>query len=323
MSSTITVRLNVVREAREAYTIKTGVIPSGEYILDYWAVSEPERSELVAAFGIAPSNNLSGSQYFGGVSHIFEASVVPNSLETWLIVARELLSAKAQWKKEDDAKTAEALAKRDADFIRNLEHCEALSDNKLLTEDMSKRRNGWKHAYYYDKLVVPDTLASNANIVMRVAIYNSRLKEVQAAYDTRQAAMDAEKEARIEADKLAAQAAKAKREADKLDWVKEHGSEHLKLAIENGYDCQCLYATERAELEYPDYQVDFKDNADWDPRSCPSEAALLESIRVKGEVVWLTSPVAKPSDEWVGYFEACEAVVVRGFLEKYHLIKEF
>lgn len=64
--------------------------------------------------------------------------------------------------------------------------------------------------------------------------------------------------------------------------------------------------------------VDFKDAAQWRDRSCPSEAALAEAERVSGLVVWL---VASPDREAYDFAER-EAVVIRGYLDKYDLIKE-
>lgn len=134
----------------------------------------------------------------------------------------------------------------------------------------------------------------------------------------------AEKERR-EAIEEAEMQAKAVVEQDRLEWIAAHGSERLRLAVENGYNCQRLYVTERAAVEHPDYTADFDDNAQWDSRSCPSEAALKEAIAVGGEVVWLTKPpLAKHDEDFDCYdWEEREAVVIRDFLGNYDLVKEF
>lgn len=127
---------------------------------------------------------------------------------------------------------------------------------------------------------------------------------------------------------------KRRQEEEKMVWVREHGSEHLRGACESGYDCQRLYAGERAEHEYPEYVLDFEENAWWRSRSCPSPEALAEARRVGGKVVWLTAyavknrPPENMPDEY--YYEnpyeepwkPCEAVVVQNYLEKYDLVRE-
>lgn len=133
---------------------------------------------------------------------------------------------------------------------------------------------------------------------------------------------DADRERR-EADR---EAAKAQAEAEKLAWVNAHGSDHLRTAVNAGYDCTRLYATERATSEHPGYILDYKNNAEWKGRSCPSPKALAEALAVGGEVVWLTEPPRTenpdPKDRWDdSETHPCEAVVIRGFLGKYDLVK--
>jgi len=91
------------------------------------------------------------------------------------------------------------------------------------------------------------------------------------------------------------------------------------------------YVTERAALEFPEYVVDFDDNATWKDRACPSMAALEEVERLieaghhNAKVVWLTEPTYEITDEEYyaeGPFEPCEAVVVIDYLGKYDLVKE-
>lgn len=122
-----------------------------------------------------------------------------------------------------------------------------------------------------------------------------------------------------EAEQQREAAATQAREADKHTWITAHGSDFLRRAcLAGGYDCQRRYVEERAALEFPGYVVDFKDYARWRDRSCPSEVALAEAERVSGLVVWLTASPEEDEND----LDPCEAVVVRGYLDKYDLIRE-
>jgi hypothetical protein len=126
------------------------------------------------------------------------------------------------------------------------------------------------------------------------------------------------------AEALAAEQAKAARKADKAAWIAAHGSDHLKAAFGAGYDCQRKYVSERAALEHPGYAVDFSDNAAWRDRSCPGAAALAEALSAGGEVVWLTTDENnEPVERRGGESDGAEAVVIRQYLGKYDLIKQF
>ena len=127
-----------------------------------------------------------------------------------------------------------------------------------------------------------------------------------------------------EAKEAAEKAAKEAAEQEKLNWINAHGSEHLKKAIAAGYNCKRMYITERATLEYPDFQVDIDNAADWKSRSCPSPTALEFSLQVSGsEVVWCTrphdykksaSPYDYEEDDEEDDFEPQEAVVICNYL---------
>lgn len=132
--------------------------------------------------------------------------------------------------------------------------------------------------------------------------------------------------------KARAEAEKARADAEKARWIDMHGSEYLRRAcIEHGYNCQRRYVLERAALESPSYVVDWHNGAEWKSRSCPSEAALdelelaesLDLGSVEVEVVWLTENAQpeRSEDECPEEFEPCEAVVIRGYLGKYDLVK--
>lgn len=122
-------------------------------------------------------------------------------------------------------------------------------------------------------------------------------------------------------------AEKERRDAERREWITLHGSAYLRKCLAGGYDCQRRYVIERAGVEFPGYVVDYNDVAAWKDRAGPSEAALDEATRVSGTVVWLTampsSAVPNRDDDEYGDndFEPCEAVVVRGFLGKYDLVR--
>lgn len=138
---------------------------------------------------------------------------------------------------------------------------------------------------------------------------------------------------KIEANRKAQEAAKkaerSRREAEKAEWIAAHGSDYLKRCAKLDYDCQRQYVAERAEMEFPDYALDFDDKAHWRSRACPGEEALIEVERLignghKAEVVWLTHPPYEitEEDKYIdGPFEECEAIVIAEFLGKYYLVK--
>jgi len=122
-------------------------------------------------------------------------------------------------------------------------------------------------------------------------------------------------------------AVRERRKAEKQAWIAQHGSDRLRKAVELGYDCQRLYVTERVQSELPEFEIDFKDTADWCTRSCPSEEALNIVLECRNQgfdakVVWLTDPPSSGhNDDGDDYFEPCEAVVVEGYLDKYTLVR--
>ena len=119
---------------------------------------------------------------------------------------------------------------------------------------------------------------------------------------------------------------KARQAEEKQAWIDRHGSEHLKEAIAAGYDCRDLYVRERAAIEWPEYEPNIEKRAKWKRLSSPSPKALAEAKRVGGRVVRLEIPVSSTPvpegesdrDDW----DPCEAVIVDGYLDRYHLVKE-
>lgn len=154
-------------------------------------------------------------------------------------------------------------------------------------------------------------------------------KELKQKKKTEEAkAVDDKKKLEDEERKLLVEKKKQKQEKyenERLQWIELKGSQYLKDAIRLGYNINRNYVIERAEYEFPDYEVDYHDNAAWDSRSNPSEEALdeVKELIEKGydaEVVWLTSSV-DDSEYGRHYFEECEAIAIRNYLRKYDLVK--
>lgn len=149
----------------------------------------------------------------------------------------------------------------------------------------------------------------------------SRFQALKRAISAKAKAEKAEAKAKAEAEQAEA---KAKAEAEKAQWIEAHGDERLKLAYQNGYECQRLYVEQRAGLEFPGWAVDFGGNAKWEDRVSPTLEALLILERMKphkdkAEIVWITCP----HHEWDEYDEDSgeEAIVIRAFLGRYNLIQ--
>jgi len=123
----------------------------------------------------------------------------------------------------------------------------------------------------------------------------------------------------------------AERAVDRAHWIATHGSPHLQRCIEAGYNCQRQYVIERAAAEAPTFTVDFDDRAAWKDRACPTPMALDLADEARelglGEplIVWLTRPASDmiAQEHWddEAAFAPCEAVVLRGFLGKYDLVR--
>lgn len=154
----------------------------------------------------------------------------------------------------------------------------------------------------------------------RLGVDLSEYSALRAQYDAMAAARQAEIDAERAENERKRELAKASREAEKLAWVQEHGSEYLRRACAAGHDCSRMYWRERAAIEYAGYIVDIENDGAWKSRSCPSIEALDERDAVLAahpgvdvEIVWLTEMPhdRKPTDEYEDEFEPCEAVVVR------------
>lgn len=153
--------------------------------------------------------------------------------------------------------------------------------------------------------------------------------DIKAEVDEKVAArIKADSETKAEADRMA-ESAKTRSEAERADWIDQHGSDHLKLALKHGYNMQRQYAQERTDAEFPEFDLDFDDEAEWKPRSAPSIEALrlLEALNKSGlpegstaMIVWITR--RHDFDPEVGCVDTPEeAVVIRHYLGRYDLIR--
>lgn len=145
------------------------------------------------------------------------------------------------------------------------------------------------------------------------AIENRRLERI--AEDKARLVAKAEREEREEQEKQA-------RFDEKMAWIQENGSTHLKRAAGRGSDCHRKYLTERAEIELPGFVFDWDDNALWGDCACPTTEALdlLDVLPDECDVVWL-----KRRHDFDGEYndeKEGEAIVLRKYLKsKYDLIR--
>lgn len=100
----------------------------------------------------------------------------------------------------------------------------------------------------------------------------------------REAKNEADRRAKEEAEE-AAEEAKEKKIAARMEWAAQYGSDRLRLALQQGYDCKTLYIRERLEQEHPGFRL-ITDEDDLRDRSCPSLKALQSAVEHGGEVLW-------------------------------------
>lgn len=116
-------------------------------------------------------------------------------------------------------------------------------------------------------------------------------------------------------------------DVEMINWINQHGSQHLKACIEQQYGCKRLYVIERAAVELPGFILDTSSMAKMEERVNPSESSLLETKRLqeegyKSRVVFLKSPPFTPEESVsLKTWEPREAVVVWEYLGKYQLFK--
>jgi hypothetical protein len=133
-------------------------------------------------------------------------------------------------------------------------------------------------------------------------------------------------------------------------WATEHGSDRLRMGLADGYRMVPVYLQERIGSEAPGFYAYLpKDNDDvsWQPRTGPSESALVWRRAIEAEIVehcppgmpapaveivWMKEPPEEMLDESELYYESSpgymervevvpfEAIAVPGWLGRYTLI---
>ncbi len=171
----------------------------------------------------------------------------------------------------------------------------------------------------------PDMLQA---IVIPEAIKNFEAKSAYCSVGTQLS--DAIDNVRKAQNQVYREARKAQRESEMKAWINAHGSKHLQRAFNGNYEIGRIYALERVAYEYPEWDIDFLGESDWKDRKNPPlnelDAAQEEEAKTGQPVniVWLTCPAAIDRDgfdEALYYFEQHAALVIRGYLGKYDLVK--
>lgn len=196
------------------------------------------------------------------------------------------------------------------DTVQTVEQLIAWEKNRISTLEASKKQ-------------------AEKELIPLIAEYEKKLEEKR-IHKEKEAAEQAVRDAAREAEK-------AFREAEKTEWIREHGSQYLKDCFDLDVKANLEYVVERAALEFPGYTVDYAETAKWDEKFSPSPEALSELKRVRAtgadaKIVWLTEPAqvrkVEPAYDEYGYredekYEPCEAVVIKKFLGRYDLFKTF
>ena len=239
----------------------------------------------------------------------------PPTVEQWLGRASERLAQRAEFEPILAAAIAEKKAAEDARKRRAAELTEAYKALK---------------AEWLPRIAEMSEGEANQPLPADIRQMEAEMKEVGATFYG--ASISDEQSGRWR--RLRDERVKAETHAAKSAWIEAHGSDQLRRGFERGHDCGRLYTLERAASEAPGFIVDYCDGAAWKDRSCPSNRALdaaelAEALGIGDvKIVWLTEPPieTKHSRDDYGYdyepFEACEAVVISGYLGKYDLVKQ-
>jgi hypothetical protein len=95
---------------------------------------------------------------------------------------------------------------------------------------------------------------------------------------------------------------------EKIAWIKNYGSEHLQLASSLGYECDDIYISEKAIIEFPEFSLD-KEFLAHGKIDSPSLEALVfaQELCNQGRNAEVTFIVTDDTDER-------EALVIRDYL---------
>jgi hypothetical protein len=137
-----------------------------------------------------------------------------------------------------------------------------------------------------------------------------------------------EEEKRLKEERAAKeQSEKEGRAIEKSNWINKYGSQYLKDCLELGQYAHKEYILERAKFEFPEFEIDYNNDANWEQKYSPSQTALdmLKELRKTCklcDVVWLTRDVyGKRIYDKDENPSGHEAIAISGFLGKYDLIK--
>jgi hypothetical protein len=109
------------------------------------------------------------------------------------------------------------------------------------------------------------------------------------------------------------------RELEKVQWIEQHGSVFLKNLRKDGYKAEQQYVTERAALEYPNFQL--VSDTIFDEVDTPSALAYGTATAHHGRVMFAKQPPPNASETRGLFPESCEVVVIEPFLDRYCLAK--
>lgn len=301
MSTKLTVTYWLSDAYRRRQFVETGELPEHKQTLTFdMAEATPEqRAVIVRQIGIEPTLEIKRWS-IGSDKPYLALYELDNSLSLDDVVSH------CQRMEDERTETSRTYDARQLDKI----HVDILEKLVRLRECVDQR-------------IIDDHVNLNSYLAddrKRLGVDLTDYNHLRAQYDVMAAERRVEMDAERAENERKRELAKAAREAEKLAWVQEHGSEYLRRACVAGHDCSRMYWRERAAIEYPGYIVDIENDGAWKSRSCPSIEALDERDAVLAahpgvdvEIVWLTEMPhdRKPSDEYEDEFEPCEAVVVR------------
>lgn len=219
-------------------------------------------------------------QFFAHLTGVSEAgfpslylSMPPTDPAAWALS----IAADNQKRKEE----AEAAFKADEARRQQAREAEAQKERAIVAD---WRAGGFSGRLYETSAVLYFSKGSGQTVS---SLEHAELEALRPLVEERNAA-EARREAEAEAAK---QAALEAARAEMIFWIRDHGSERLKKAVEANVENQCrgVYRDERLALELPGWQW-LDDDAEISDARNPSEAALdalLEARRSQGEKVKL------------------------------------
>lgn len=160
-----------------------------------------------------------------------------------------------------------------------------------------------------------------------------KLPEMMEAYEKAKAEHEQEKQKRLEEEK--AHKAKSQTIIDERNkWIADNGSDYLIDCTSLGYKCNKEYVLERALDEFPEFYVDYQEDADFEKILSPEQKSLdvVKALKEKGidaVIKWLDEPLevyyAQLEEGKMVYHEtvirAGEVIEIEKFLNKYSLIR--